>query len=303
MTQRLLVLTPGADQQNQAFLDAAAKLQLEVVFGSECPQELPPQFRESALPLRFDDRDSILRIVEYAMQHPLAAMVSVGDAPLSIASRAASMLGLPCHPPHAADAMADSDRLRAAGIVPSATTAVTADALVDGGKLRVFALFDWDEDIAVTPTRRPPELQIAMVKKLQSAVQSLGLRHGPLHAHIALRDGEPVLSSLAARAIRAPASRALRFRIPLIAAEMSLEEFVVRLALGNDLSRIFREDAAAGYAKLRSGRITRALAVDGIQEIVHSCGAGYAFARGKAPEEVERILREASAAMISDPRQ
>jgi hypothetical protein len=297
MRKRLLVLTPGADQQNEAFLEAAAKLDLDIVFGSETPQGVPAKFRDSAIPLRFDDRDSVLGIVEYAMKQPLAAMVMVGDAPLSVASRASSMLGLPCHPPHAADAMSDPERLRAAGIVPSEQTDVTAEGSVDQGTLRVFALFDTRDDVLITPSRLGAEVQTALVNQLKSAVHSLGLRHGPVHARIALNGNEASISSLEARALRAPASRALRFRIPLVDSDISLEELIVRLMLGTDTSRIYREETASGYAKARHGKISRAIAVEGVEEIVHSPGPGYIFARGSTPEEVEKALEEAGAAI------
>jgi hypothetical protein len=298
MTKRLLVLTPGADQQNDAFVDAAAKLELDVVFGSENPQEVPAKFRDSALPLRFDDRDSVLRIVEYAVKEPLAAMVMVGDAPLSVASRAASMLGLPFHPLHAADAMTDPERLRAAGIVPSEQADVTAEGLVQDGNLRVFALFDTRDNVLITPTRLRAEMQTAIVNKMKAAAQSLGLRHGPVHARIALNGNEVSISSLEARSLRAPASRALRFRIPLVDADISLEELIVRLALGLDTTRIYREEAASGYTKARRGKISHAITVNGVEEIVHSPGPGYIFARGNTPEEVQRALEEAEMAIV-----
>jgi hypothetical protein len=297
MTKRLLVLTPGADQQNETFLDAATKLELEVIFGTENPQELPAKYRDSALPLHFDDRDSVLRIVESAMRQALSAIVMVGDAPLSVASRAASMLGLPFHPPRAADAMADPERLRAAGLVPSEQTDVTVEAFVDRGNLRVLALFDTRDDLLVTPTRLGADMQISIANKIKAAVQSLGLRHGPVHARIALNGEEVSISSLEARSLRAPASRALRFRIPLVDSEISLEELIVRLALGLDVSRIYREKAASGYAKARHGKISRAIAVEGVEEIVHSPGPGYVFARGATPQEVEKALEEAGSAI------
>ena len=82
---------------------------------------------------------------------------------------------------------------------------------------------------------------------------------------------------VAARPIGGLCSRALHFRIPLVDDNVSLEELLIRLALGQDVSRIYRENAAAGVMMIPhppSGVLpgnakgwTRRRATPGIEEI------------------------------------
>ena len=112
-------------------------------------------------------------------------------------------------------------------------------------------------------------------------------------------------------------SRALRFRIPLVDEDnASLEELLIRLALGLDVSRIHREDAAAGVMMIpipqagfyqETEGVEEALATPGIEEIhitakpsqklaplpEGSSYLGFIFGRGHSPEFVEEALRYA----------
>ena len=123
-------------------------------------------------------------------------------------------------------------------------------------------------------------------------------------------------NDVAARSIGGLCSRALRFEIPLVDKEVSLEELLIRLMLGLDVSRIYREEAAAGvmmipipeagfYRETQGADAARA--VDGIDDVVITAkesqklaplpeGAsylGFIFARGASPEFVEGALRQA----------
>ena len=121
---------------------------------------------------------------------------------------------------------------------------------------------------------------------------------------------------VAARSIGGLCSRALRFEIPLVDKEVSLEELLIRLMLGLDVSRIYRADTASGVMMIpipeagfyqETQGVDEARAVDGIEDIVITAkesqklvplpeGAsylGFIFARGASPEFVESALRRA----------
>ena len=409
--QRLLLLCTTTGYQTQAFVEAAEKLRLEVVFATDRCHVLEDPWQDDALPLRFEDPETgAQRIAEYARSNPVAALVSIGDRPTPSAARACRALGLLSHPPEAADACRDKyrsrERLRQAGLnVPGfsrfpadaaprrllaagavglafpwvlkplalsasrgvirADTAeefvraferirallltpevgalreetsnfiqvesyvegaeIAVEGIVDHGRLRILAIFDkpdplvgpfFEETIYVTPSRLAAETQQHVIQTLGRAVQALGLYHGPMHAELRInREGVWVME-VAARPIGGLCSRALRFRIPLVDDNVSLEELLIRLALGLDVSRICREDAAAGVMMIpipqagfyqETQGVEQALATPGIEEILitakvsqklvplpeGSSYLGFIFGRGHSPDFVEDALRHA----------
>ncbi len=119
--QRLLLLCTTTGYQTQAFVEAAEKLGLAVVFATDRCHVLEDPWQDGALPLRFEDPEAgAQRIAEYARTNPVAAVVSIGDRPTPSAARACRALGLLSHPPEAADACRDKyrsrERLRRAGL-------------------------------------------------------------------------------------------------------------------------------------------------------------------------------------------
>ena len=119
--KRLLLLTTTTGYQTRAFVEAAEKLGLSVVFGSDRCRVLDDPWQDGALPLRFEDPEgSGRRIADYARSNPLDAIVALGDRPTPTAARACRALGLLHHPPEAADVCRDKylarERLRAAGL-------------------------------------------------------------------------------------------------------------------------------------------------------------------------------------------
>ena len=129
------------------------------------------------------------------------------------------------------------------------------EALVEEGRLEVLALFDkpdplvgpfFEESIYVTPSRLAPETQDKVIEALERAVRALGLWHGPLHAEMRLTAEGPWVLEVAARPIGGLCARALRFRLPALKQEISLEEVLLRLALRMDLTGLEREPRAAG---------------------------------------------------------
>lgn len=197
---------------------------------------------------------------------------------------------------------------------------VALEGLLCRGELRVLALFDKPDDLSgpffeetlyVTPSRKPPEVQRAVAACAARAARALGLSDGPIHAELRLGPRGPVVIEAAARTIGGLCSRALRF-----GAGLSLEEIVLRHALGLDVASLALREGASGVMMipipragvlLGLGGIEDARAMDRIEgvEITARIGQaleplpegaaylGFVFARAEAPAEVESALRAA----------
>ncbi|MGZ6363292.1 MAG: ATP-grasp domain-containing protein [Ktedonobacterales bacterium] len=110
--KRLLLLVSPNTYRAGAFLEAANRLDVEVVRGIDAPEDLARQW---GLPIAVDFTavDSAVRnIVAYAADHPLDAIVAVDDSATILAARAAAALGLPNNPPEAAEAARDKGLMR-----------------------------------------------------------------------------------------------------------------------------------------------------------------------------------------------
>ena len=200
---------------------------------------------------------------------------------------------------------------------------IAVEGLVDRGRLKVLAIFDkpdpligpyFEETIYVTPSRLPLETQAAVMEELRRAVQGLGLRHGPLHAELRINKSRAWILEVAARPIGGLCSRALRFRAPAMEGSIPLEELIIRLAMGEDVDAIRREEAASGVMMIpvpqegifeRVEGVEEAGKVPGVEDIVITARPneklvsrpggtsypGFIFARGASPEFVEQALR------------
>ncbi len=201
---------------------------------------------------------------------------------------------------------------------------VAVEALLRGGELEVLAVFDkpdplegpyFEETIYVTPSRLPAEAQRRVEETAAAAAAALGLREGPVHAELRV-DGDRIrVLELAARSIGGLCSRSLRF-----GAGISLEEVILRHALGLPLGDHARERAASGVMMLpirragtlrEVGGLDAARAVPGVSDVRITIAPGrpvvplpegdrylgFAFARGETPAEVEAALRAADAAL------
>jgi biotin carboxylase len=214
------------------------------------------------------------------------------------------------------------------GYVPGAEVAL--EGLLVAGRLRVLALFDkpdplegpyFAETIYVTPSRLDPEMQSRVAKQVEEAAAALGLNEGPVHAELRLTDvgvsdgvsaGIYVIE-IAARSIGGLCSRVLEF-----GAGISLEELILRHALGQPADSLERTDIAGGVMMLpvpARGRLRgvdgldAASMVPGIKEVlitipigkdVHPLPEGdrylgFMFAEGDTPAGVEAALRQAYA--------
>jgi biotin carboxylase len=169
----------------------------------------------------------------------------------------------------------------------------------------------FEETIYVTPSRLPVTAQGEVASCTQRAARTLGLRDGPVHAELRVNRHGPWVIEVAARSIGGLCSRTLQFGPGL-----SLEELILRQALGMEIPSLERERRAVGVMMIpipRAGVLkevrgqTEAQAVPGIDEVAITAhpgqdlvplpeGAsypGFIFASGESPKGVEAALREA----------
>ena len=117
----VLLLCTTTGYQARAFIEAAKKLDLNILFGTDRCHMLDDPWRDGALALRFNQPEaSAAQVAEYARTHRVDAVVAVGDQPTPTAARIAQALGLPGHPPLSADICRDKylsrECLRKAGL-------------------------------------------------------------------------------------------------------------------------------------------------------------------------------------------
>jgi biotin carboxylase len=202
---------------------------------------------------------------------------------------------------------------------------VAVEGLLTGGRLEVLAVFDkpdpldgpfFEETIYVTPSRQPPAVLAEIETTAAGAAVALGLGEGPVHAELRVGpSGAVTILELAARSIGGLCARALHF-----GAGVSLEEVIIRHALGMGLDGLTRESQASGVMMLpiRSAGVLdhvagqeRALTIEGVValDITIPSGRpvvplpegdrylGFIFARGPTPRDVEAALRQAEACL------
>ncbi|MEJ7606225.1 MAG: ATP-grasp domain-containing protein [Bryobacteraceae bacterium] len=113
------------------------------------------------------------------------------------------------------------------------------------GRLQTFAIFDkpdpldgpfFEETIYVTPSRQTHPVQQELVQTTIAAIESLGLRHGPIHAEMRCNHQGVWMLEVAARPIGGLCARSLRFD-----GDAPLEHLIIRHALGEDISLLKRE--------------------------------------------------------------
>src|SRR5205823_5922694 len=132
------------------------------------------------------------------------------------------------------------------------------EGLLVAGRLQLLALFDkpdpldgpyFEETIYVTPSRLPADQQRAVAACAERAAAALGLREGPVHAELRVNASGPWVIELAARPIGGRCSGALRFERRDAGSGMrdaSLEEIILRHALGMPIPSLEREPQASG---------------------------------------------------------
>ena len=140
---RVLLLIPTASYRAADYLDAAARLGIEIVVGSDEDQPLADLVPGRALTAHFHQpEEGARRIARFADASPLDAIIAVDDAGALLAARAAALLALPHSPLAAVEATRNKallrQRLAAAGL-PSPwfqTWPVDADPTVAAERTR-----------------------------------------------------------------------------------------------------------------------------------------------------------------------
>jgi biotin carboxylase len=193
------------------------------------------------------------------------------------------------------------------------------EGVLTGGRLETLAVFEkpdpldgpfFEETIYITPPRVTPSTLVADTEK---AIRALGLTRGPIHAELRCSAEAAWVLEVAARPIGGLCAKSLRFD-----GGMPLEELLLRHAVGEDVSRIQRQDVASGVMMIPIDQqgvyegvegLERALLTPATEEVEITAkigqkleplpeGAsylGFIFARGATPEEVEQSLRAAHA--------
>lgn len=221
------------------------------------------------------------------------------------------------------------DQALVEGFIPGVEYAV--EGLLDRGALRALAIFDkpepldgpfFEETIYLTPSAAPAETQQRMIAAVDGAARAIGLYHGPIHAECRVDGSTVYVLEVAARPIGGLCSRAVRFQptggLKPSGSAVSLEELLLRHAIGEDISGYMRETAAAGVMMIpipRRGMYRRvegledARAVLGIEDVQITAKPdtrlvplpeaksylGFIFARAEAPAVVKRALVSAHA--------
>jgi hypothetical protein len=217
------------------------------------------------------------------------------------------------------------------------------EGLMTDGRMQALALFDkpdpldgpfFEESIYVTTDDDAP-VRAAIARAVAEAAAAIGLRHGPVHAECRVDDGRVFVLEVAARPIGGICARALRFvgrsdsHHPLRSGPpaargdghpISLEELLLRHALGEDTDGWVREPGASGVMMIpiprrgfyrRVDGVDRARALAGVDDVVITAkpdqlmlplpeGAsylGFIFARGGRSGDVDRALRDAHACL------
>jgi biotin carboxylase len=197
---------------------------------------------------------------------------------------------------------------------------VALEGLLREGKLATLALFDkpdpmegpfFEETLYVTPSRLPAEVQSAVGETAAHAASALGLRHGPIHAELRVGPRGASVIEIAGRSIGGLCSRTLRF-----GTGMSLEELLLKDALGLEVTGEKRESRAAGVlmipipaAGVLEGveGLEEARAVPCVEEVAISAHLGqrlvplpegsrylgFVFSRAETASQAEAALRQA----------
>ena len=197
---------------------------------------------------------------------------------------------------------------------------VALEGLLDHGSLHVLAIFDkpdpldgpyFEETIYVRPSRLPDQVQAQVEACAVKAIDALGLRIGPIHAEFRINQAGPWVLEVAARPIGGRCSRTLRFDVGA-----SLEELILRQALGLDISAVRPDPTPSGVMMIPIPQagvlqavegVEAARAVPGVEEVLITAHQGQAitpppegsrylgfiFSRARMPEAVEQALRQA----------
>lgn len=202
------------------------------------------------------------------------------------------------------------------------------EGVLEHGKLQVLAIFDkpdrldgpfFEETIYVTPSRLSSTIQKAITREVRLAIDSLGLRHGPIHAECRVNAKGVWILEVAARPIGGLCARTLRFvRSKKDHSYEGLEAVLLRHASGESIRNYTRETGASAVMMLPIPMRGRLRSVEGIEKAEQVTGVdevritaktgqllepipegasylGFVFARAESPELAVYALKSAHA--------
>lgn len=103
-TKRLLILTSKLGYQARSFAQAAERLGVAVLFGTDRCQQLDDPWRDGALPLHFERPEEAARFIQSASrERPIDAILALGDRPTVAAANAARALGIAYNSPESVE--------------------------------------------------------------------------------------------------------------------------------------------------------------------------------------------------------
>jgi D-alanine-D-alanine ligase-like ATP-grasp enzyme len=228
-------------------------------------------------------------------------------------------------------------------------TEVAIEGMLIDGELKLLAIFDkpdplegpfFEESIYITPSRHSAQQQSAIRHCATRAIHALGLSHGPVHAEFRINERGVWPIEVAPRPIGGMCAASLSFvssqhqaapdsqnnsdssaalsneSDPLLSASISLEELILRHAIGEDISEWHRESGASGVLMIpvpSSGIFEQVDGVDQAKRVPHvtdlqmtarlhdeilawpegSSYLGFIFAKAKSPAAAEQALRAA----------
>ena len=327
-------------------VDAASSAPLDAVVAADDAGVVPAAIAAAELGLRHNPPDAAmatrdkLRMRELlaAAGVPQPAFAAAADAEAAVT--AAASLGYPSVvKPRTLSASAgvqradDPDTVRAAAGIAleldeppllverfAGGPEIAVEALFRDSRLEPLAVFDkpdpldgptFPETLYVTPSRHPADELDGALALVGAAAAAIGLRDGPVHAEVRLTADGPILLEVAARTIGGLCARTLRFGLGI-----SLEQLVLRAALGRPLGDLRRADAASGVLMLpvpSMGTLRGVHGTDAARDVPGVIGVeitipvgrevrplpfdgrylGFVFARGPKPAAVEAALRTA----------
>jgi len=204
------------------------------------------------------------------------------------------------------------------------------EGLMHHGDLRTLALFDkpdpldgpfFEETMYLTPSRAAPGVQQTIADEVARAAAAIGLRHGPIHAECRVNGEGVFVLEVAARPIGGLCARVLRFIDSGRGESLSLEEVLMRHALGEQPDTWRRDPSAAGVMMIPipQGGVFRgvsgveeARAVPAIEDVRITAkvdhllvplpeGAtylGFIFARAATTSQMDHALRTAHSRLV-----
>ena len=174
---------------------------------------------------------------------------------------------------------ADFSRVLVEDYIPGAEVAV--EGILIDGSFKLLAIFDkpdplegpfFEETIYVTPSRLSGQQQAAMRRSAENAARAVGLSHGPVHAEFRINDRGVWPVEIAPRPIGGLCARSLEFSSPDHRHLISLEELILRHAMGEDISGWQREELASGVMMIPVPASGMLESVYGIEDARHVRG-------------------------------